>query len=158
MVALYEGVLDPVPEGEEIAAYAEHIGSEGMPVLGDLTGTLIEASGWDGSSMPGQCVLAPDMTMLDCYTGEDDERLEERTERDGVDQRLHRDGHRQRKQAERDAVDDDHGDVLPIELEELSGPLQRRRTRGSCFIHDSQSMIIFSRLSIRVLCFMYWIT
>ena len=24
--------------------------------------------------MPGQCVLAPDMTMLDCYSGIDDAR------------------------------------------------------------------------------------
>jgi hypothetical protein len=74
VIALYEGVLDPLPSGEEMADYAEYIGSPGFPVLGDQTGRLIEASGWDGSSMPGQCVLAPDMTMLDCYTGEDDAR------------------------------------------------------------------------------------
>jgi len=74
MVTLYEGVLNPTPDGQEIENYAEYISSGDMPVLGDLTGRLIEASGWDGSSMPGQCVVAPDMTMLDCYTGEDDAR------------------------------------------------------------------------------------
>jgi len=73
MLALYEGVRDPIPSGEEMMSYAEYIGAEFMPVLGDQSGRLIEASGWDGNSMPGQCVLAPDMTMLDCYTGEDDE-------------------------------------------------------------------------------------
>lgn len=74
MVALYEGVSDPLPTGAEMEDYADWIGSPDMPVLGDRTGRLIEASGWDGRSMPGQCVLTPDMVMLDCYTGEDDER------------------------------------------------------------------------------------
>ncbi len=63
-----------VPTEDDAALYADAIASVSLPVMADPHQAMIDASGWDGTSMPGLCVLAPDMTMLDCWAGEDDER------------------------------------------------------------------------------------
>ena len=48
---------------------------------------------------------------------EHDERLQRRPERDGVDQRLHRDRHHERQQADDDRVDERHRQGLSLALE-----------------------------------------
>lgn len=64
---------DP-PTAEDAAIYAKAIQSVALPVLVDPDQRMLTDTGWDGAGMPGLCVLAPDMTMLDCWSGMDDAR------------------------------------------------------------------------------------
>ena len=44
----------------------------GFPVTADPTGQLYTMTPWTGAPRPGKCVLAPDMTILACYDGDND--------------------------------------------------------------------------------------
>ncbi|GEM_PF-2212075 len=74
-VALYEGADGQVANAETAPAYAAAIDDPAFPVLADLDGVLIDSTPWNGSGMPAWCVLSPQMTLLDCFGGIDDDRL-----------------------------------------------------------------------------------
>jgi hypothetical protein len=41
-----------------------------VPITGDPDQQMFEATPYDGTDLPGKCVLSPDMEMLDCRAGE----------------------------------------------------------------------------------------
>lgn len=58
--------------GQTAKLYAETLGLVGIPVLADSTYQTRSMTPWNGLARPGKCALAPDMTLLKCYVGEDD--------------------------------------------------------------------------------------
>jgi hypothetical protein len=56
------------PTGDTATAYATTVGAT-YPVLADPTDGVAMGSPWNGSTLPGKCALAPDMTILTCWTG-----------------------------------------------------------------------------------------
>ena len=56
------------PLGGTATAYATAIGAI-YPVLADPTDGVATGSPWNGATLPGHCAIAPDMTILTCWTG-----------------------------------------------------------------------------------------
>ncbi len=54
-------------------AYSEDVGLSVFPVTIDLEREVLKATPWKGAGKPGKCVLTPEMKILDCYEGDDDE-------------------------------------------------------------------------------------
>ena len=69
IIALFEGTSDPIPGVEDAVDYHETIGSPDIPVLADLDQKLLDATPYDGSQLPGQCILSPEMEIVMCATG-----------------------------------------------------------------------------------------
>lgn len=57
--------------------YAEAIGNPEHAVLADTEAAILDATPWLGNTLPGKCVLSPQMEILDCYSGDEDERAYE---------------------------------------------------------------------------------
>jgi hypothetical protein len=72
IVALNESVSGGAPSGTDAANYASELGVAGFPVAADPSGQLYTMTPWNGLSRPGKCALAPDMTILACYVGQND--------------------------------------------------------------------------------------
>ena len=65
-----------IPDGDEAAYYASAIASPvDVPVLSDVHADIVEATPFEGTSLPGRCLLSPQMEILSCKTGkgEDDD-------------------------------------------------------------------------------------
>jgi hypothetical protein len=45
-----------------------------IPVLADPTKGTVAATPYDEAQRPGKCVLSPEMVMLTCYVGENDQQ------------------------------------------------------------------------------------
>ncbi len=45
-----------------------------VPVLGDGAKASVAATPYDEAARPGKCVLSPEMVILTCYAGENDEQ------------------------------------------------------------------------------------
>jgi hypothetical protein len=72
IIALNEDVSGDPPDGADARSYAEGLNLEGFPVTIDPDNQVYDMTPWTGQSRPGKCALAPDMTMLACWVGEDD--------------------------------------------------------------------------------------
>jgi len=72
MIILTQDRSGNLPDPSVAARYADAIGSPTFPVTADPLAAVVDDSPWDGSVLPGKCVLSPEMVMLDCYTGDDD--------------------------------------------------------------------------------------
>lgn len=71
IIILHEDGQGQPPDGLDAKTYAEQLGLT-MPVTADPASNVLDATPWDGQSLPGKCAMSPDMVMLACYTGEDD--------------------------------------------------------------------------------------
>ncbi len=71
MIMNEDSSADPAT-GETVKTYAASLGLTGIPVLADGSYQTYATTPWDGTQRPGKCAIAPDMTILDCYAGEDD--------------------------------------------------------------------------------------
>lgn len=71
MVLLFEGRSAGVPTTDDVVPYAEEIGAEFQPVLGDTQSLLLDSVPYDGSELPGVCLLSPTMEILSCAAGND---------------------------------------------------------------------------------------
>jgi len=69
VVIIFEDVTWQVPDAEEAADYHEAIGEPAFPVLSDIYEGALGATPYDGSSLPGTCILTPEMEILECTTG-----------------------------------------------------------------------------------------
>jgi len=58
-----------VPDGEDARLYHETLGSPDYPVLSDQAQTMLNSVPYDGSRLPGKCVLSPEMELLHCAEG-----------------------------------------------------------------------------------------
>jgi hypothetical protein len=72
IVVLNEGVTGGAAEAEDASVYASELGLAGFPVTADPSGQLYTMTQWTGQIRPGKCALAPDMTILACYVGQND--------------------------------------------------------------------------------------
>lgn len=70
---LYQDVRGQVPEPKDAVSYASVIGDPDFPVTVDQTGAMLTATPWDASALPGKCTLSPEMKLLDCYVGDEDD-------------------------------------------------------------------------------------
>lgn len=69
-VILFQDVMGEAPNDESAADYAEIIDAgKRIPVLSDKRQAILEATPYDGTNLPGKCVLSDEMQLLDCYTG-----------------------------------------------------------------------------------------
>lgn len=74
IVALFQDVMGAPPDAEVAAEYAEVIGIDReIPVLSDRKQELLDVTPYDGETLPGKCVLSPEMELLDCTTGHGDD-------------------------------------------------------------------------------------
>jgi hypothetical protein len=69
VIVLFESRTAGAPTAEDAPPYAEEIGAETTPVLADTGVAALAATPYDGTSLPGVCLLAPDMTILACGAG-----------------------------------------------------------------------------------------
>lgn len=72
IMVLNEDVKGNPATGDTAKLYADALEIQGVPVLADSTYQTYSMTPWDGVGRPGKCALAPDMTLLKCYAGEDD--------------------------------------------------------------------------------------
>lgn len=70
IVLLFEGNSGTTPVPEDAEAYAARIEAGDTPVLGDVSDTALAAVPYDGSSIPGVCLLSPTMEIVACTTEE----------------------------------------------------------------------------------------
>ena len=73
-MTIFQDTLGYVPDGEDALIYWEAIGDERIPVLADHGQRVIPATPYDGSALPGKCVLTPEMEILYCWTGHGNEQ------------------------------------------------------------------------------------
>lgn len=73
VVMLFQDVRGALPDEADAAAYWEAIGEPVFPVTVDPTAAMLDATPWEGSPLPGKCVMSPEMVMLDCYAGDEDD-------------------------------------------------------------------------------------
>ena len=72
MVILHQGMTGSAPDAKEAARYAERIDDPPYPVTVSIDQAIIDATPWDGSTLPGKCIVSPDMVLLECWTGHGD--------------------------------------------------------------------------------------
>ena len=75
-IVLFQDRNGDIPDGDEAAYYASAIASPvDVPVLSDVHADIVEATPFEGTSLPGRCLLSPQMEILSCKTGkgEDDD-------------------------------------------------------------------------------------
>ena len=69
LFALYEGASGNPATPEDCANYADVIGNPSFPVMADQLHRAMDVTPMDLIAHPEMCALAPDMTILGCYTG-----------------------------------------------------------------------------------------
>lgn len=74
IVALFEGITTGAPGPELAADYAAELDTTG-PVLSDQDERTLEATPYDGMSLPGKCALSPEMELLACSTGDKNDEV-----------------------------------------------------------------------------------
>ena len=63
------------PSGQDAADYAADIENPDFPVLADPSEQVVAATEYDGTTLPGTCILSPRMELLHCDVGEVDDEL-----------------------------------------------------------------------------------
>lgn len=73
MLILFQDNSGGPPDPDVAPSYAEALGNPDFAVLADTSAAIIDATPYQGTTLPGKCVLGPQMEILDCYTGDEDE-------------------------------------------------------------------------------------
>ena len=77
VIMLFQDIAGDPPDDEVAAEYADVVDArQRIPVLSDTEQAIIDYTPYDGSSLPGKCVLSDRLEMLDCYTGHSDDDAE----------------------------------------------------------------------------------
>jgi len=69
LFAIYEGGSGSPATAADCEAYAEYIDSPSFPVFADGEESIANATPLAAQAHPAVCALAPDMTIMSCYTG-----------------------------------------------------------------------------------------
>lgn len=69
VIVLFQDKNGRLPDAQAAVRYSETVSAEGFPVLADPEAAVLQATPWDGTSLPGLCVLSPDMVMVECTDG-----------------------------------------------------------------------------------------
>jgi hypothetical protein len=72
---VFQNSVGSPPEAQDAVDYAEALGDPDYPVVADPSEQVFSATGYDGSTLPGKCVLSPEMVMLECTSGHGNEDL-----------------------------------------------------------------------------------
>jgi len=73
LVVIFESATGDPARPEDAAPYAEVIGDPEIPVLSDPGVAMVAATPFDGKELPGKCLLSPEMEILSCWTGHDND-------------------------------------------------------------------------------------
>lgn len=74
VIAIFEDTRGDPPGDRELAAeYWEAVGEPEFPVGTDPEQAVLEVTPFDGSPLPGKCVLSPAMEMLACEAGHEED-------------------------------------------------------------------------------------
>ena len=69
LVILFEDVQGDQPKGGTAVNYADVIDARKLPVLADKQQAILSDTPYDGSRLPGKCLLSPEMEMVECWDG-----------------------------------------------------------------------------------------
>lgn len=64
---------NPLTDPDTARIFAEATGAT-VPITGDLSSQAVLFLPWPGNSIPGKCVLSPQMEIITCYTGTNDDQ------------------------------------------------------------------------------------
>ncbi len=74
IIGIFQDVQGGVPGGHVALEYAQAADAgRAIPVLSDVNEELLRATPFNGSPLPGKCLLSTDMVLVDCYTGHGDD-------------------------------------------------------------------------------------
>jgi hypothetical protein len=75
---LFQGPQGDPAVPQDAPSYHEYVDSPRIPVVADPERAFLEATPYDGSVLPGKCLLSPEMELVHCWTGadNDDEALD----------------------------------------------------------------------------------
>jgi hypothetical protein len=73
MVIIFENNAGMPPDGAVAESYASELGYPQIPVVADPSKEILVSTPWADSSLPGKCILTPEMEILECYTGHGNE-------------------------------------------------------------------------------------
>ena len=83
---VFQNSVGSPPTAQDAVDYAEALGDPDYPVVADPSEQVFEATEYNGSILPGKCVLGPEMEMIECTAGHGNESLFETIrEHAGVD-------------------------------------------------------------------------
>ena len=63
-----------MPDAKDALTYWEVVDDENIPVLADHEQLVIPSTPYEGTALPGKCVLTPQMEILYCFTGHGNEQ------------------------------------------------------------------------------------
>ena len=69
LFALYAGASGSPATANDCESYAETIGSPSFPVFADGDYVIADATPMTQEVHPEMCAIAPDMTIISCYSG-----------------------------------------------------------------------------------------
>jgi hypothetical protein len=69
VIGLFQDYSGGVPDGADAALYHETLGFPDYPVVADEAQEMLAAVPYDGTSLPGKCLLSPQMEILHCEVG-----------------------------------------------------------------------------------------
>lgn len=78
LIVLFSGTTGDAPKPIDAVDYAKAVGDPDIPVLADPEQNILANTPYDGKTLPGKCLLSPEMEIISCWTGHenDDEAWE----------------------------------------------------------------------------------
>jgi hypothetical protein len=73
LLVLFQDTLGGLPDARVAADYSAAADEPSYPILADLTASVLEATPYEGHALPGKCILGPDLVLLDCRSGGDED-------------------------------------------------------------------------------------
>lgn len=72
-IVLFEDDLSQPPKAKDAVDYAETVDVYELPVLSSTDQGILTHTPYGGRTLPGKCILSPDMELLDCTEGHGDD-------------------------------------------------------------------------------------
>jgi hypothetical protein len=69
MFALFAGASGGPATADDAESYAAYIGNPNFPIFADANNVIVDATPMTQESYPEVCVIAPDMSLVQCYAG-----------------------------------------------------------------------------------------
>jgi hypothetical protein len=70
IISLFQDTFGAPPQPSHGAAYADALGLSGFPVTADVDASSLLVLPYAGETLPGKCVLSPELVILGCVEGE----------------------------------------------------------------------------------------
>ena len=69
LLIIFENNAGLPPNGSVAETYATEIGWPDILVAADPAKAILDAVPWTDPTLPGKCILTPQMEILECYSG-----------------------------------------------------------------------------------------